>query len=87
MARPPDPPARLPIISGDQAIKAFQRAGWTVRRQVGSHVTLDKDDTIVTLSVPRHRELDKGLLRRLLRDSGLSVREFLGLLRKGPRRG
>ena len=74
--------ARLPVISGDEAIKVFQRAGWVVRRQVGSHVTLDKEGEIPTLSVPRDRELDKGLLRRLIKDAGLSVRQFVGLLRK-----
>jgi len=73
--------ARLPVISGDEAIKAFQRAGWKVRRQAGSHVALDKEGELATLSVPMHRELDKGLLRRLIRDAGLTVEEFVGLLR------
>ena len=74
--------ARLPVVSGDDAIRAFERAGWVVRRQVGSHVTLEKEGRAVTLSVPRHRELDRGLLRRLIRDSELSVAEFVGLLGK-----
>ena len=73
---------KLPVISGDEAIRAFRRAGWTARRQVGSHLTLDKEDEEVILSVPRHRELDKGLLRRLIRDAGLTVDEFVRLLRK-----
>ena len=73
--------ATLPIVSGDEAIKAFQRGGWVVRRQVGSHVTLEKEGEVATLSVPRHRELDRGLLRRLIRDAGLSVDEFVDLLR------
>jgi len=73
--------ARLPVISGDEAIKAFQRAGWEVRRQTGSHVALDKEGEVATLSVPRHRELDKGLLRRLIRDADLTVEKFVDLLR------
>jgi len=76
--------ARLPVISGDEAIRAFRRAGWVVRRQVGSHIALDKEGEVATLSLPRHRELDKGLLRRLIKDAGLTVDEFVRLLRKRP---
>jgi len=53
-----------------------------VRRQTGSHVALDKEGEAPTLSVPKHRELDKGLLRRLIKDAGLTVEEFVGLLRR-----
>ncbi len=74
--------ARLPAISGNEAIRGFQRAGWVVRRQAGSHVALDKEGQAVTLSVPTHRELDRGLLRRLIRDAGLTVEEFVDLLAK-----
>jgi predicted RNA binding protein YcfA (HicA-like mRNA interferase family) len=74
--------ARLPVISGDEAIKAFQKAGWEVRRQVGSHVMLDKDGEVATLSVPRHRDLGPGLLRRLIKDAGMTVEEFVGLMRR-----
>ena len=31
-------------------------------------------------SVPRHRELDRGLLRKLIRQAGLSVEDFISLL-------
>lgn len=74
---------RLPVISGEEAIKAFQRAGWVVRRQAGSHVALEKEGEPPTLAVPRHRELDKGLLRRLIRHAGLTVEEFVRLTRGG----
>jgi predicted RNA binding protein YcfA (HicA-like mRNA interferase family) len=72
---------KLPAISGDEAIKAFRRVGWIPRRQVGSHVMLDKEGEAATLSVPRHRELGPGILRRLIRDAGLTVEGFAGLLR------
>jgi predicted RNA binding protein YcfA (HicA-like mRNA interferase family) len=29
---------KLPSISGEEAARAFQRAGWEVARQRGSHV-------------------------------------------------
>jgi len=53
-----------------------------VRRQVGSHVMLDKEGEVATLSVPRHRELGPGILRRLIKDAGLTVDGFADLLRK-----
>ncbi len=72
---------KLPVVSGNKAIKAFSRAGWYAHRQVGSHVVLRKEGSKITLSVPRHRELKPGLLRKLIRDAGLSVEEFLKLLK------
>lgn len=32
----------LPVISGNKAVKAFQRAGFDIKRQKGSHVHLDR---------------------------------------------
>jgi predicted RNA binding protein YcfA (HicA-like mRNA interferase family) len=72
---------KLPIISGGKAIKAFSNAGWYPHRQVGSHVVLRKEGSRVTLSVPKHKELKPGLLRKLIKDAGLSVKEFQDLLK------
>jgi predicted RNA binding protein YcfA (HicA-like mRNA interferase family) len=73
---------RLPVVSGDDATAAFRKAGWVVRRQIGSHVIMEKEGMEPTLSVPRHRELDRGLLRGLIRDAGLTVAEFARLLKR-----
>ena len=72
--------AKLPILSGAKAVKAFSKAGWTEARQTGSHLIMVKQGSIVTLSIPMHSELDKGTLRKLISLSGLSVQEFLNLL-------
>ena len=72
---------RLPRgISGDQVIRALERAGWAQVRTRGSHVMLQKEGRDYTLSVPRHQEVGPGLLRGLIRDAGLSVEEFVALL-------
>ena len=71
---------RLTNISGKEAVKAFQRAGWQVAGQVGSHVVMIKAGLRVNLSIPQHKELSVGTLRSLIRDSGLTVDEFLELL-------
>lgn len=67
---------KLPIVSGQEAIRAFEKAGWIQVRQKGSHVILVKPGYRVVLSVPLHRELDRGLLRHLIRVAGVTVDEF-----------
>jgi predicted RNA binding protein YcfA (HicA-like mRNA interferase family) len=69
--------SRLANISGKHAVKVFQKFGWTVLGQVGSHVVMVKEHQRVNLSIPQHKELSKGTLRALIRNSGLSVDEFL----------
>ncbi len=66
----------LKLVSGLEAVKKFQRAGWTVMRQKGSHVMLTKPGYQWTLSIPQHEELGPGLLRKLLKQAEISVEEF-----------
>ena len=70
---------KLPSLSGEEVVKAFIREGWAVARQRGSHVILTKKGSTVTLSVPDHKEVARGTLRRLIRASGLTVEAFLDL--------
>jgi len=72
--------ARLANISGKQDVKAFQRAGWVVLGQVGSHVVLVKAGSRVNLSVPQHKELSIGTLRSLIRSAEITVDHFQALL-------
>ena len=67
-------------ISGRDAARAFQRVGWRVAGQVGSHLVLVKDGVRANLSIPLHRELATGTLRALIRAAGMTVDEFLELL-------
>ncbi len=73
-------PKKLPVISGKQALKAFTKAGWHLDRIHGSHAIMRKEDSPVTLSVPLHKELRKGLLRDLIKDAELELEEFLSYL-------
>jgi len=72
--------SKLPRVTGRQAITALQKAGFTVIRQAGSHVVLKRSDPFAQLVVPDHKELDTGTLRAIIRQSNLSVTEFLNLL-------
>jgi predicted RNA binding protein YcfA (HicA-like mRNA interferase family) len=71
---------RPPAISGQEAVRAFEKAGWTAARQRGSHVVLTKPGSIFTLSIPLHDELGPDLLRDQIRMAGLTVQEFIALL-------
>ncbi len=71
---------KLPRISGQEAVRVFQRAGWELARQRGSHAVLVKARSIYTLSIPLHSALGPGLLRDLIRKAGLTVEEFIELL-------
>lgn len=72
---------RLPRVSGRQAVAAFRRVGFDVERHHGSHIILTKPGHFSSLSVPDHHELRVGTLRGLIRKAGLTVDEFIALLR------
>lgn len=67
----------MPVLSGREVVRVFERLGWRVVRQSGSHVIMTKEGHLATLSVPDHREVAKGTLRSLIRAAGLSLEEFL----------
>lgn len=71
---------KLANISGKEAVKAFQKVGWQISGQVGSHLVLIKAGSRANLSVPQHKELSVGTLRALIRHADMTVDEFLTLL-------
>ena len=66
----------LKLYSGEEAVKKFQKAGWSVARQKGSHLMMVKTDYKYTLSIPQHKELGPGILKKLIRQAGITVEEF-----------
>ena len=71
--------ARLPLLSGDEFVRAVAKIGFALDRTEGSHMIL-LGPAGRRLSVPRHKELGRGLLRALIRDAGLTREEFMDLL-------
>jgi predicted RNA binding protein YcfA (HicA-like mRNA interferase family) len=69
----------VPVVSGAEAIRAFERFGYEVVRQRGSHVRM-KCEGRPPITVPQHGELKRGLLRKLISDAGLTVEEFRNAL-------
>ncbi|OIP27920.1 MAG: hypothetical protein AUK39_01710 [Dehalococcoidia bacterium CG2_30_46_19] len=75
--------AKLPVISGKEAVRAFERDGWrVVRRAKSRHIIMKKEGMVTTLSIPEHKVLDRGLLRSLIRDAYISIEKFNQLLKK-----
>jgi predicted RNA binding protein YcfA (HicA-like mRNA interferase family) len=52
----------LPVISGVECVKALEQIGFVVDRQRGSHIILVCEDLKMMVSVPNHKELDRGTL-------------------------
>lgn len=50
--------------------------GWQVDRRKGSHVTLIKHGNPLIITVPLHNQLDRGMLRAILRKAGIDVEDF-----------
>lgn len=73
---------RLPVLSGRQAVAAFQPTGFEAKRPRGSPIIMGRTGFPETLSVPDHHELKPGTLRALIRKAGLTVEQFDRLLRQ-----
>ena len=74
---------RLPVVNGRRVIQALMRTGFVVDRIVGSHhVLIFPGDPTRTVTVPVHagRDLKPGTLRSIIRQTGLTVEEFIELL-------
>jgi len=74
--------AKLSAISGIRAVKCFRKLGYEVTRQTGSHIRMrhSSDRTKKPLTIPNHKAIGRGLLRKLLRDTQITVEEFCKLL-------
>jgi predicted RNA binding protein YcfA (HicA-like mRNA interferase family) len=67
----------VPLLRPREVVRAFERLGWSVARQRGSHIVMTKPGHIATLSIPDHPEVARGTLRTLIAKAGLTVEEFV----------
>lgn len=63
-----------------ECVGILEKVGFYMKRQHGSHIILRKDVPYAQLVVPDHKELDRGTLRAIIRQAGLSVDEFNDLI-------
>jgi predicted RNA binding protein YcfA (HicA-like mRNA interferase family) len=66
----------LPCISGRDCIKVLSKFGFSIKRQQGSHIVLRRAEPFIQLVVPDHKELDRGTLRAIIRQAGITVEQF-----------
>jgi predicted RNA binding protein YcfA (HicA-like mRNA interferase family) len=75
--------AKLPTdLSGHDVRAALERAGFVFRRQAGSHMMLRRAAPYARAIVPDHKQIRFGTLRRIIVDAGLTIEQFIALLRR-----
>jgi len=74
--------SELPSVTGQQAVAAFARLGFSVARTKGSHRIMKKPGHKYLLAVPVHEGqiLKKGTLRGLVSAAGITVEQFVDAL-------
>lgn len=74
--------SKVPSLPYYEIIRALQKGGWTVVRQRGSHIRIQKrlGDEVLKVTIPAHNPVKRSTLSHILKQVGLSVEEFLDLL-------
>ena len=73
--------SQLPVVSGREIVKALVKVGYERDRQKGSHIVLRQTaHPHRRITVPDHREVARGTLRSILRETGLTADDFKALL-------
>ncbi len=72
----------VPSLSYRKVINAFQRAGFIVLRQRGSHIRLQKrtKNEVIKITIPAHNPIKKSTLAKIIKDAGLTAEEFKELV-------
>ena len=75
--------SKVPSLNYEKVIHALHRNGWVVVRQKGSHIQLHKRtaDETLKLIVPAHRPIKRSTLSHIIKQAGLSLDDFLNLLK------
>jgi len=71
--------SRMPQVTARELIAFLKKHGFVDDRQTGSHLTLWKEESRLSVTVPVHTgcNLGRGLAVRILKDAGFTVEEFL----------
>jgi len=69
---------RLKVLSGKEVCNILSDHGFMEIRRKGSHVIMQKKipGSTVTVPVPDHKEIKIGTLQSVIRQAGLSRKEF-----------
>ncbi len=77
---------KLPVVSGEEVIRALEKSGYVRARQKGSHVRRRHatDTSRIAVTVPLHNEIALGTLKRILRDTRISPEQLISVLKSFP---
>jgi predicted RNA binding protein YcfA (HicA-like mRNA interferase family) len=70
---------KLPVLSGQDLVKALERLGFEQVRQRGSHVVMRRGSAGCV--VPMHKEVKTGTLAGILRQAGVTQDELMGAVK------
>jgi len=74
--------SKVPSLSYLEIVKALQRDGWTVVRQRGSHIRMQKRiaGELIKITVPAHRPVKRSTLSHILKQARVELDRFLELV-------
>ena len=69
---------KMRVLSGREVCAILFRLGFTRLRQTGSHIIMQRQNgaDTTTVPVPDHKEVRRGTLRSIIRQSGVAKDEF-----------
>ena len=73
---------KLPVISGKDLLSFYIRMGCELKRIKGSHHVIKSiyNESMFVIPVHSNEKLDRGLLRAIIRQSGLEVDDFFRIM-------
>ena len=75
--------SKYPSLKAREVVRALERHGFRLKAQKGSHAkyTKHEDKKRRNVTVPIHNDdIDKGTLKQIIIQSGLTIDEFMGKL-------
>lgn len=76
-------PPKLPVVSGRELVKFFEKHGFEEVRQRGSHIIMRKAGVTTRPPViPNHREISPDIILSNLRTAGISRKDFVDAMQK-----
>ena len=73
--------SRLPQLNPRKLVTALKKAGFEECHQKGSHLILVDEEKDLQTSVPMHSgDIGRGLLKKILKQAGLTEEKFRELL-------
>jgi len=72
---------KLPVLSAKEVITVLTKLGYEFDHQKGSHIVLRRiEPPHRRIAIPNYKELPRGTLKAIIRESGLTTEQFLALL-------